>query len=56
MHDEDCLYLSQGKYVTNLLHGTSLDESKPASMLMFIGKPLNKMDGVIFIGPLSIKG
>lgn len=50
MYDDDCIYLLK-KYVIDLLHGTGLNESIPASMPMFIRKSLSKMHGVVLIDP-----
>ena len=44
-YDADSLHLSQGKYVLDLLHQTSMFDSKAAPTPDTVGKSLSKFDG-----------
>ncbi|KAL5549906.1 hypothetical protein UlMin_000082 [Ulmus minor] len=44
-YDADSMHLSQGKYVLDLLHQTSMFDSKTAPTPGIVGKSLSKFDG-----------
>ena len=48
LYDEDFMYLSEHKYISDLLDKTEMLDTKPAKTPGVIGKTLSKYDGVPF--------